>query len=87
VNTNNVGVNDISVKVDYVLQKTGGPIILPEGLGYSVLTKATDGIIKTFGYSLINLHDTRIYIHPTIGRFRAFAKLIREDDREIEKIS
>ena len=77
----------MNVKVDYVLQKTGGLIVLPESLSYSVLTKARDGVIKTFGFSLINILDTRIYIHPTIGRFKAFAKLIREEDREIEKIS
>lgn len=72
------------MKVDYVLQKTGGVIILPEGLSYSVLTKARDGVIKTFGYSLINLLDTRVYIHPTIGRFKAYAKLIREDEKDSE---
>ena len=77
----------MNVKVDFVVQKTGGMVILPEGLGYSVLTKARDGALRTFGFSLINKIDTRIYIHQVIGRFKAFARIIREDDRENENIS
>lgn len=69
------------------MQKTGGVIVLPEGLSYSVFTKARDGVIKTFGFSLINLLDTRIYIHQTIGKFRAYAKLIREDDKDTENVT
>jgi len=67
---------DYSVKVDFVVQKTGGIVILPEGLSYSVLMKAREGILKTFGYSLINKIDARVYIHQNIGKFKAFAKVI-----------
>ncbi len=73
---------DYSVKVDFVVQKVEGLVILPEGLSYSVLAKAKEGVLKTFGYSLINKIDTRVYIHQNIGKFKAFAKVVNEDDRE-----
>ena len=72
---------DYSVKVDFVLQKIGGVVVLPEGLSYSVVTMAKDGVLKTFGYSLINKIDARVYVHQNIGKFKAFAKVISEDDR------
>lgn len=49
--------------------------------------KAKPGLLKTFGFSLINKVDTRVFIHQNIGKFKAFAKVISEDDREIEEIS
>ena len=70
-----------------MVQKVGGVVILPEGLSYSVLTKAREGIIKNFGYSLINKIDARVFIHQNIGKFKAFAKVINEDDRDTEEVS
>lgn len=87
VNTDNVGIEDYSVKVDFVVQKEGGIVILPEGLSYSVLTKASEGVLKTFGYSLINKVDARVFIHQNIGNFKAYAKVINEDDRDSEQVS
>lgn len=88
MNTKNGGrIPDLIVNVDFVVQKTGGMVVLPEGLTYSMMTKARDGPLKIFGYKLINIVDTRIYIHQIIGRFKAFAKIIKEEDRETETIS
>ena len=80
VNTNNAGKRDISVKVDFVVQKIGGIVMLPEGLAYSVRARATDQIIKTFGFSFINKANTRIYLHQIMGRFKAYAKIVRDED-------
>ena len=54
VNTNNIGSLDHEVKVDFVLQKLGGIVMLPEGLSYSMIGKAKEGLLKVFGFSLIN---------------------------------
>ena len=54
VNTDNAGQTDRSVKVDFVVQKRGGVIMLPEGLSYSVISKSREGPVRIFGYNLIN---------------------------------
>ncbi len=84
MNTDNIELKEYNVKVDFVVQKVEGVVILPEGLSYSILTKAREGIIKNFGYSLINKIDARVFIHQNIGKFKAFAKVINEDDRDTE---
>lgn len=81
VTTNNAGSNDYTVKVDFVVQKLGGLIMLPEGLSYKVIELSKDGILKKFGFSIINPRDTTIYIRQNIGKFKAFAKIIKDQDR------
>jgi len=36
---------------------------------------------------LINKIDARVFIHQNIGKFKAFAKVINEDDRDTEEVS
>jgi len=87
VNTKNVAKEaDYEVKVDFVLQKLGGIVMLPEGLSYSMVGKAKEGVLKTFGFRLINIEETRVYIRQLIGSFRGYAKVIRKDDRDVAQV-
>lgn len=81
VMTDNAGVSDLEVKVDFVVQKLGGLVMLPEGLSYKVSELSQEGILKKFGFSLINTRDTTIYIRQNIGKFKAFAKIVKDQDR------
>ena len=87
VNTDNAGVSDLSVKVDFVVQGRGGVLMLPEGLSYSVVGQSKAGPLKVFGYNLINKEETRIYVHQIIGKFKAYAKIVREEDRDAATVS
>ena len=78
VNTSNAGIPDYSVKVDFVVQKIGGLTMLPEGRSYVVSGRAHDGILKVFGFSFINKINTRVYIRQNIGKFKAYAKVVKD---------
>lgn len=87
VKTDNAGVTDLEVKVDFVVQKLGGIVMLPEGLSYKVTELSQDGMLKKFGYSIINKRNTTIYIRQNIGKFKAFAKIVKDHDRETAVVS
>jgi len=78
VNTSNAGVPDYKVKVDFVVQKTGGLVMLPEGLSYLMSGRAREGVLRIFGYSFINKLDTKVYVRQNIGKFKAYAKVVRD---------
>lgn len=52
--------------------------MLPEGLSYVYSGKANPGKLKVFGFSFLNRQDTRVYIHQNIGKFKAYAKIVRD---------
>lgn len=81
VNTVNAGNVVSDVKVDFVVQKLGGMVMLPEGVSYSIIELSRNGPLRTFGYSIINKRDTKIFIRQTIGKFKAYARIINEADR------
>ena len=81
VETDNPGKPDYSVKVDFVLQELGGLVMLPEGVSYSMMGKSRVGIIKTFGFSLVNKIETKVFVRQLKGNFKSFAKIVKDEDR------
>jgi hypothetical protein len=49
--------------------------------------KARDGALRVFGYSFINKADTRVYVRQNIGKFKAYAKVVKDEAREKETVS
>ena len=61
--------------------------MLPEGLSYSMIGKATEGTLKVFGFNYINHMDTRVYIRQIIGTFKGYAKIVNDEDRDMYAVS
>ena len=42
------------------------------------------GPMKVFGFKIINKRSAKVFLRQLIGKFHAFAKIIKEEDRAVE---
>lgn len=64
------------IKTLYLVQKAGEDTLLPDGIAFSHMTSATDGLVKRFVYNVVNKVDTEVIIHNKVGRVEFFAKIV-----------